>query len=232
MRNITDRISDILIQRPTGFDIGGRHFYLYPVTLGKSQLVSRLLRELEYDEDNARCNANVEMARIMGEHLEECLRIIAYSTLPGDKCLNNVEVEETMEYLRGNAEAVDIMALMSAITGNGGTDDILSYYGIDKELAEYNRIVSEKEDKGTYTFCAKSIYGTMISPLAEKYGWTLDYILWHISLDNVRLLLADAQKTIILTEEERKRIHPKQSKDIIKADDPKNFERILNMRWE
>lgn len=232
MQQITDRISDILLQRPTGFTLANRHYNIYPLTLGKSQLISRLLQKMEIDRASIDVSPTLALAKIVAEHKKECLRLIAYSLLEGKQCLNEEEVALTITSIEKDATAEDIVTLVSVILHKADVKDILQYYGIDKELEEYKRINAAKDEKGTLTFCGLSIYGTMISPLAEKYGWTLDYILWGISLDNIQLLLADAPKTIFLSEEERKRIHPKQAKDVIQADDPKNFDMIMNMNWD
>lgn len=232
MEHITDRISDILLQRPTGFTLDDIHYNIYPLTLGKSQLITRLVRCLELDTNRLQDNATLELAKAVAEHKEESLRLIAYSLLDGKECLDEEKVSMRMSDIEHHATAEDIVTLVSIILNKTNVNDILQYYGIDKELEEYKRVNAAKEDKGTLIFCGLSIYGTMISPLAEKYGWTLDYILWGISLDNIQLLLADAQKTVFLSEEERKRIHPKQANNVIQADDPKNFEMIKNMNWD
>ena len=44
--------------------------------------------------------------------------------------------------------------------------------------------------------------------------------------------MADSVKTIYLTDEEKKRIHPKTSKNTIMVDDPKNLETIKNMDFD
>lgn len=229
---LTEHITNVLLQRPIGFVLGEKHYCLYPMTLGKSQFISRLLRDMNMDNNNIDINAPLELARVIGEHKEEALRIIAYSMLPGRECLLEEKVLHILSELRKNAEADDIVTLASVVINKRGIDDILHYYSIDKELAEYKRICKEKDDQGSYNFCGCSIYGSMISPLAEKYGWTLDYILWEISLDNIQLLLADAQKTVFLNVDERKRIHPKQANNVIKVDDPNNRDMILNMNWD
>jgi hypothetical protein len=225
----TKRIADVLLERPTGFELAGRHFYLYPQTLGSSLLIGGLLAELNLT-DIKDINVVVGLTRIVGENLDTCLRIIAYSVLKGEAVLENESVTEVMNWLRNNAKAEDIVMLMQMILSVKGTDDLLKHFGIDEELKEYSRICQGKDDSNTIVFCGKSVWGSTIHTLAEKYGWTKEYILWHISLDNVNMLLADMPKTIYLTEDEIKRLHPKRA--TMRADDPANFDAIMAMKWD
>ena len=230
--DIETKIANTLIQRPAGFTIADRHFYIYPTTLGRIQMERDARAALQPDIENMRLNSDMEIARIVAEHPDEASWLIAYATTEGRECMDNEKVAERVQFLKDNTKPEDLTTLFLMIVTEGGVTDIQEHFGIDKELKEYRRICNAKEDKGTYTFCGKSIYGAMIAPLAEKYGWTLDYILWDISFANLQMLMADAPKTVMLTEDERKRIHPKQSKDIVKADDMQNFDAIMNMNWD
>ncbi len=230
--DIETKIANTLIQRPTGFRIAGRHFYLYPTTLGRMQMEHDARAALQPDLMNMRQNPDVEMARIVAEHPDEALWLIAYATAKGRECMDNEAMAERVQYFKDNASPEDVTTLFLMVVSEGSVTDIQEHCGIDKELKEYRRISEAKETKGTYTFCGKSLYGAMIAPLAEKYGWTLDYILWEVSYANLQMLMADAIKTVMLTEDERKRIHPKQAKDVVRADDPRNMNAILNMNWD
>lgn len=37
----------------------------------------------------------------------------------------------------------------------------------------------------------RSLWGAVIDPLAQRYGWTMDYIMWGISWANLNILLLD-----------------------------------------
>lgn len=223
------RISDVLLERPTGFVLEGRHFYIYPQTLGSSQLIGGLLAELNLTELRGG-NVIIALTQIVGDNLDTCLRIIAYSVLRGKEVLDNRRVDEVIGWMHQHAKPEDVVMLMQMILSVKSIEDLTKHFGIDEELKEYSRICKGKDNSNTLVFCGKSVWGNTISTLAEKYGWTMDYILWRISLDNVNMLLADAPKTIYLSEEEIKRLHPKQA--MMKADDPKNFEAIMAMNWD
>ena len=54
--NIEQAIADTIIERPHGFKVGGRQFYLYPITLGKSYLIRRIVENMEMNKDIIRSN--------------------------------------------------------------------------------------------------------------------------------------------------------------------------------
>lgn len=43
-------IADTIIEKPIGFIVDEQHFYIYPVTLGKTYILARLLKSLETNE--------------------------------------------------------------------------------------------------------------------------------------------------------------------------------------
>lgn len=232
MLDIESKITDVLLERPIGFTINGERFCVCPRTIGNSRLISGVLDNIEFNKQALSSVTSMEIVRVCRDYRQEVLRIIAYATLRGKECLNENKVLERISTYDKKLDTDDIATLLHVIFTPEHSKELKEQLGIDKELKEYNRIAQAKGNKGSYTFCGKSIYGVMISTLAEKYGWTLDYIVWGISLANINMLLADSVKTIYLTEEEIKKIHPKQSSDTIKADDPKNKELILSMNWD
>lgn len=227
----TENIIGILTERPTSFTIGSRRFCLYPASLGKMQLISALTANLGFDAENAKRNADVEWVRVVSEHSEECMRVVAYSVLPGKECLDEGKVENVIKFFVSKMKPADLPVLMSAIMADSGVNNVLHYYGIDKDGEEYRRIAEMKESSGSYVYGGKSMWGTIISPLAEKYGWTMDYIVWGISYANIQMLLADAPKTVFLSEKERKRIRPRNRQNVIKADDARNMEILKRMKF-
>ena len=232
MEDISQKISNTLLERPIGFKIGKRRLYLYPPTLGKMQLVGQLAKALKFNDKLLRFNSNLELMRIVKEQSSECCRLIAYHCLRGKNCLDNTKVEEVMNFLGCKASMEDLALILQLIFTPSHLEEIKKFYGIDKELEEYNKVNSKKDNGSTLIFGGKSIYGAIISPLAEKYGWTMDYIMWGISYDNIQLLLSDSVKTVYLTDEESKRIHTTRNKEVIRVDDPKNLDRILAMQWD
>jgi len=67
---ISKSIADAIIERPHGFSIGSRHFYLYPVTLGKIYVLRDLVDSLGMDATALRENPFAESLRLAQEKRE------------------------------------------------------------------------------------------------------------------------------------------------------------------
>lgn len=219
-------ISDSLIERPIGFSIKGKHFSVYHQTLGKVQLVSRLLEVIGFGQGNTPdiysfCNTVVKEKR------DECLRLIAYSTLPGKDCLDEAKVKKQLSSLKP-LDDEDIAVLLITILTMDKSDAIMKHFGMDAESDRLSRVLKAKgASKGSIDFGGKSIWGTMIDSACERYGWPLDYVLWGISYSNLKLLLADHIKTIFLTEEERKKANISTDGIVIRADEGKELDQFI-----
>ena len=68
----------------------------------------------------------------------------------------------------------------------------------------------------------------MIDFACQRYGWTMNHLLWEISYANLKMLIADAITTIYLSEEERKLLG-KSVGEVINGDDPINRELVREM---
>lgn len=106
------------------------------------------------------------------------------------------------------------------------------HLGIDKEKEWQAKAMRAKNNNNSLVFGGKSIYGTLIDTACERYGWTLEYVVWGISYANLQLLLADSVTSIYLSDEERKRINIPKDRRVINADDPANMEKIKAMNWD
>ena len=85
---------------------------------------------------------------------------------------------------------------------------------------------------GSLSFCGKSTYGTLIDWACQRYGWSMEYVVWGISYANLQMLMADSITSVYLSEVERKKLGITDNRDIINADDPKNRELIRKMLSE
>lgn len=228
MRKLIDKvdISDCLIERPIGFSIKGRHFLVYHNTLGKVQLISRLLEVIGFGPKNG-SDIYSFCTFIAHQKREECLRLITYSTLPGKDCLDENKVQKQLSFLK-RIDDEDICVLLITILTMDKSDDIMKHFGMDKESERLARVIKAKgESKGSIEFGGRSIWGTIIDAACERYGWTLDYVLWGISYSNLKLLLSDHIRTVFLTDKERKNAHISTDNIIIKAEDSGELERFI-----
>ena len=217
--NKTD-ISDVMIERPVSFSIKKRHFSVYPTTLGKVQLTARLIEAMGLTEDLAKSNVYRVALETARTHREECLRLIAYSTLPGADCLDENKVAKRLVELR-SLEDMDISSLLMIILSQDRTKAIEKQFHMDKEaerLAAVNKV--KKQDNSSVSFGGRSVWGSLIDSACERYGWSYQYVLWGISYTNLQLLFADQIRTIYLSAEERKKVHIPIDNLIISAEDP------------
>ena len=76
-------ISDALIERPICFSVKGKRFSVFHPSLGKIHLISRLTEAIGLGEDRRGLDIYASCFVAAKQKRDECLRIIAYSTLPG-----------------------------------------------------------------------------------------------------------------------------------------------------
>lgn len=99
----------------------------------------------------------------------------------------------------------DMTTLLIAILTNDKTDKMISQLGIDDEQRRMQKVMSLTDNKHNVSFGGSSVYGTIIDAACERYGWTMDYVLWGISYSNLRLLLADKVSQMYLNDDELKK---------------------------
>ena len=228
--NIEHSIADTIIERPHGFKVGGRQFYLYPVTLGKSYLLSRLMEGLDINKSILEKNPYMETLRLSHTKKDEVIRIITYHTLKGKSVFDHKKVESTIKHLADNLTEEEIAQIFILLLSNDNISAFQKHLKIDKEKEAQAKVMKCKEEnKNTYSFGGKSIYGTLIDFFAQRYGWTMDYILWGISYNNLQMLMSDAVTTVHLTDNERKRCRVSNERNYISGDNPENMARIRSM---
>ena len=227
-------IADAIIERPQGFSVGNRHFYLYPVTLGKLYLLQRLMDSLEVNTNIIAVNPYLEAIRLVKTKREECCQLITYHTLRTKKEVFDYElVRDRIKFFNENADEEDMATILIMLLTAEKTHIYMKHLGIDKENERFSRANKARKDTGSVNFGGKSIYGSLLDYACERYGWTLDYVVWGISYTNLQLLMADSVKTLYLTKEEmRKARISGNDNDVIKADSPDAWERIKQMDWK
>lgn len=226
-------LADAIIERPQGFHIGHRQFYLYPVTLGKMYLLARLIDSLKINEDNLRVNAFLEALRIVGKNKETVCRIIAYHTCKSkEEVFNNILVKKRVSLLQTQG-INDLTTLFIMVLQTEKTSVYIKRLHIDDEQKRMHEVMKMKDNSNVLSFGGKSIYGTLIDAACERYGWTYDYVVWGISYTNLRLMLADSIKTITLSDKERKRLHIHDNNEVVNGNDKEainEFIRTHNFR--
>lgn len=222
-------VSDAITERPVRFSIGPQQFSLHPPTLGKMQLLKNLYLYIDIDERLYQLNTDKELLQICRTQSDVVCQIVAYSTfrskadlLDADKVMNRAR------FFAENLSAEDLATLLTLILTVDRTDEFVTYFGLDKEHLKRQEISRLKGDGSSVTFGGRSIYGLLIDFACQRYGWTLDYILWDISLVNLNMLMTDAITTIYLSDEERKQLGMSGG-GVINADDPANNELLREL---
>lgn len=237
-------IDDALIEKPYPFTIeaGGkdeRHFFIYPVTLGKLHLLKRHMENLQIDFENVKINPHLEALRVVTDKKDEVCKVFAYHALKRKRDIFDTRlVQETADFIKENSSNEDLATLLIYILTKDNVEAYKNHLGIAKENERMRKVVRAKniaqKSRNDFEFGGKTIYGTLIDQACERYGWEYDYVIWGISLVNLQLLLADKIQNIYLTDEEKKRIPSSllnDDKDVINADDKANMEKILSMDW-
>lgn len=231
---MTEATVNAFLERPHSILVGKRRYYLYPLTLGKSLLLQRLIASLNINESVIREMPTFEVLRIVKNNRYTCLRLVYYCICRGkDEVFDADYSQATVNYLSENLNDDELSTLLLTALSMTGADEIMDELGITEENNMLRSVLDAKQGGSGLTFGGKSIYGTFVDPLCERYGWTMDYVVWGISYANGRLLLADKVNTIYLNEDERKRVPRSvlsKDEDTIRAT-KENMDIIKQMDW-
>lgn len=202
------KVAIVLTDTPLGLQIGARHLFLYPQTLGKLYLTSQIIERLELNAENLKANSLMEALRIVENHKQDCCKLIAYHTLQKKSDMLNTRVLKARENIIFKyCDNDDIATLLITILSENKMQEIITHFGIDKETNRMAKVNQAKNSNNQYVFGGKTVWGTLIDAACERYGWTLDYVLWEISYANLNLMLKDKITSIYLSDEEKKKAH-------------------------
>lgn len=219
-------IADAIQEKPYGFEVGSKRFYLYPITLGKMQFLQSHIKALDMNLDNVMKSPYLVALQKVKDKKDEVLYIVAANTIKNKEELFDTNLLlDRINDLSENCNDEDLATLLViCLTKENKYDSFLKHFGIDKDRERMRRVAEAKKDSDTtYTFGGLSIYGTMIDVACERYHWTFDYVVWGISFINLQMLLADHITTIYLTEEEKKNCHvANRNGNDVDAGDPNN----------
>lgn len=140
------------------------------------------------------------------------------------------KVQSAMQSISELKDA-ELASLFLVIIGWGGWKErMFKHFNLDKD-AKQRKKISEAKDKdgGTIMFGGHSIFGSIIDYAAERYGWSVEYILWGVSALTLNMLMNDAITSTYLTKEEKKKARVSTDGIVIKADDPNNNDYIRTL---
>lgn len=226
-------IADAIMGVPrASFEVEGKRYSLYPLTLGKALYLARFYRDLELNA--AMMKEDKVSAYLMAafSHKETACRIIAIHCADGAEEATGEAVETMTRLFVDKMDTADIAKFLCLVENEGDPAEYIKYLKIDEDDEWRKKAIKAKSGKGTLVFGGKSIYGTMIDNACQRYGWSFDYVVWGISLLNLRLLLADSITTIYLSEEEMKRARIPEDRTYLKAEDPRVREMLMANKWD
>ena len=228
-KEIEMNIADAIVERPIHFSMDKNKYCLYPSTLGKMQLLKNLYFSMNVNMELLSLNPLAETLRVCHDSPEIVCRIIAYSTLNDKKSILDIEkVNQRASLFQKNMSVEELATVLSIILSSDKIEEFVQYFGIDSDREMKTQISKIKGESNSITFGGKSIYGLLIDFACQRYGWTMDYVLWGISYVNLNMLFADAITTVYLSDEERKKLGRGDGRQI-NADDPRNKELLRRM---
>ena len=232
--NIEMNIADAIMEKPIGFHIGNRHFCLYPPSLGKTYLLLRLNEVLCFNKEILKENPFLESLRLCKEKKNIICRAISYHTFKRKiDILDEVKISSRASIFEKELNNEELANLFIATTCWDNANTYIKYFGLDREQILRKKIAKLKEKNGScISFGGLSTYGALIDFACQRYGWTMDYVVWGISYVNLQMLMADSITSIHLSKEEIKKLHISTDRNFINGDDLSSLDKIKAMNWD
>lgn len=207
---ILSNVWDAVIELPIEYKVNGQLFYLYPPSLGSTMLINSATKRVKEQTDLI-----YEMLAICSfENRKDAIK---------RSVLNN-RIEELKQ-----AKLDEILPIYTMF-GEWGQDQekFIKHFQLDVEQRYMKRAHDAKDhDSGSLVFNGKSVYGTLIDVACERYGWSMEYVVWGISLINLNMLMADKVVSVYLSKEESKKAAVPQNRAVVKMDKNMSKEQLL-----
>lgn len=226
-------IADAIMGVPrASFEVEGKRYNLYPLTLGKALYLARFYRDLGLNATQMKSDNVSAYLMAAFSHKETACRIIAIHCANRAEDVTGEAVETMTNLFVEKMDTADIAKFLCLVENEGDPTEYIKYLKIDEDDVWRKKAIKAKSGKGTLVFGGKSIYGTMIDNACQRYGWTFEYVVWGISVLNLRLLLADSITTMYLSDEEMKKARIPEDRTYLKAEDPKVREMLMANKWD
>lgn len=229
---MTDLGTDILLERPYVFEVEGEKFFIYPPSLGVLSTMQTYMRRLNISEKALQSVGNIELLRVATQQKQECCEMIAVATCSShEEVLNDEEIERRAETLAESLEASDIATLLVAALQFNRHQQWMDEVGITAEHERMMGVLRHKAQGNSIAFGGKTIFGRLIDPAMDRYGWDYEYVVWGIPYAVLEILMADRIVETFLTDEEKKKVPARylETEEAISGDDPTNWERMKKL---
>ncbi|MBR1525195.1 MAG: hypothetical protein IJ640_00850 [Prevotella sp.] len=211
-------VAETIMEMPVGYQAGGQTFYMYPPSLGTTFLIERLLKENA--EENYSNGSLLKLLMAVRKNKAAAVKLIAICSFcdRADACKTGL-LKEREEAIKGVKDDVLMQLILSFTAWTKDVPEFIKHFGLDKEQEYIKRCydVKDKND-GSLTFNGRTAYGTIIDVACERYGWTMEYVVWGISLNNLQMLMADHVVSVYMTTKERAKSGVPKDRRVIKMD--------------
>lgn len=228
---IEQTLFNTILQTSNGFSTGEARYRLYPVTLGKEMLLKQHLEAIGAMQTSSPEYYPAIAMNAARTQQNATLRIIALHTFNRKEELQDEDaIAGRMAELGKELEVEEMAALLLlCLREQCKLPELLRITGVDKDKERMRTVQkAKKANRNSITFGGVSIYGRLLDVACERYGWTLDYVLWEISAINLQMMLADQVTTIFVSDEELKDIDSEEEQ-VICGDDPSNNKKLHEM---
>lgn len=134
-------IADTIMERPYEFHIGEMQFYLYPATLGKIYLLSRLTENLEINKDFLSLNPYMEALRLCDSKRDIICKILSYHTFDKkEELFNSHLINERRKLFEDNLSNEELAQLFIIVLSKDNIDQFIQHFKIDIEKKEQEKI--------------------------------------------------------------------------------------------
>lgn len=222
---------DILIERCNEFEVGGKRFKLYPPSIGVTMMTKGALDRLELNQDLVAANPMAAFLEAAGRDPKQCCRIIALATCKSkDEAMSSEHINRKTRHFAKTLDTEEIASLLIEVLDNNKAAQFIADSGIEAELDNMRRVARCKKND-TPSFGGKTIFGQLIDPAMERYGWSYEYTVWGVSYAALTVLLADKVTQVFLTDEERKKVpaHLLDTGPKLSADNPEELQKFIEM---
>lgn len=232
-RDISSDFIDLITERPVRFSVGDRAFSIYPASLGRTLVCSRILQTLNIDLDFLTANIALEALRLTAICPDTIRELIAISTLSTrDEIFNRRIIDERVDFFAANLDSEELAKLFILTFNEIPLSEYKKYLKLDIEEQQRHRIAQSKEEDSSYVFFgARSILGSTVAPACKELGMTPRQVIWDISLSLLKMILADMSVNIYLSKDEKKKLHISTDRNIIDGDADDAWEQIKNLNW-
>lgn len=217
-KNIISNVAETIMELPIGFQAGGRDFYMYPPSLGTAMLIERLLKDqIEETEVGSGMFKILKAVRKNKSLVVKLAAICSFENRADARKMYLLKSRE--EEIKGIKDEVLMQLLLHFTAWNGDYEQFFKHFNLDKEQEYIKRCMDAKDDDdSSLTFNGKSVYGTLIDVACERYGWTMDYVVWGISINNLQMLMADHITSVFMTKKQRQKAGVPKDRRVINMD--------------